>query len=227
MSYNKKPDMLSLEPRESLDFEGPFNRSVCKSLIIENPNNKCVAFKLKTTSPRSFSVRPNLGTVGPNAKITVDVFMHPMIPDVGQKQDKFLVQAAFASGCDIDMQEFWKEQKPEDIWEAKIKCVLVQDKSSDLQLRQAGGASATPEPKPEDEIDFDVEEITQQEAQLLKQVSMLEDERLTLKEELAMMHDQAAMRQSKPTGKDYFKFASCVLTILAAILGAYYGKHYL
>ncbi|KAH8294227.1 hypothetical protein KR054_009584 [Drosophila jambulina] len=228
MNDSKKPDLLSLEPREALVFEGPFNRSVCKSLTLGNPSKKqTVAFKLKTTSPRMFFVRPNIGTVGPDAKITVDIFMQPISPDAGQKQHKFLVQAALVSGSDIDLLKFWKEQKSADIWEAKIKCALVQRKQSEEQMREAGGGAITPDPKPDGEIEFDAEEVSEPVAQLLKQVSMLEDERLSLKKEINILQDQTVVHQAKPLGKDFFMVASCIFTIVAAILGAYFGKKYL
>ncbi|KAH8247998.1 hypothetical protein KR032_009733 [Drosophila birchii] len=224
MSDNKMTDLLTLEPREAIVFEGPFNRSVCKSLKIGNPSkNQKVIFKLKTTSPRSFFVRPNIGIVEPDSKVNVDVFMQPIVPDGGQKQDKFLIQAAFVSDGNIDMQEFWKDQKSEDIWEAKIKCALVHQKPSDEQLREAGGATSAPDPKPDGEIEFDAQEVSAPVAQLIKQVSMLEDERSVLKEKLDVLRDKSA----KQSNMDFFFITSCIFTIVVAMVGVYYGKQYL
>ncbi|KAH8246240.1 hypothetical protein KR038_006599 [Drosophila bunnanda] len=230
MSDNKKPDMLTLEPRETLVFEGPFNRSVCKSLTIGNPSkNQKVIFKLKTTSPRTFFVRPNIGIVGPDSKVTVDIFMQPTAPGAGHKQHKFLVQAALVSDRDVDLQEFWKDQKPADIWETKIKCSLLKRKPLDdaSVLRQAGGATNTSDSKPDGEIEFDAVEVSEPLAQLIKQVSMLDEERLVLTKELSTLRDQTVKQRSKQSGMNFFLFVSCIFTIMAAILGAYYGKQYL
>ncbi|KAH8363841.1 vesicle-associated membrane protein-associated protein A [Drosophila serrata] len=230
MSSNKTQAMLTLEPRETLVFEGPFNRSVCKNLVLGNPSKKQkVIFKLKTTSPRMFLVRPNIGFVGPNEKVTVDVFMQPIAPDAGQKQHKFLIQAAFVADGDIDTQEFWTKQKQSDIWEAKIKCLLVKRKQLDETgiMRQAGGATNTSNPKPDGEIEFDAEEVSEPVAQLIKQVSMLEEERSFLKTEVSTLRDQVEKRRAKHSGMNFFLFASCIFTIISAIIGAYYGKLYL
>ncbi|KAH8294226.1 hypothetical protein KR054_009583 [Drosophila jambulina] len=218
--------MLSLEPRDQLVFEGSFSRSVCKNLVIKNPDKKqSVAFKLKTTSPHMFFVRPNVGVLGPDQTITVSIIMQPTVPDESQKRHKFLVMAAVCAGNDINLQEFWKEQKPGDIWDAKIKCEIVQDKASprasdkaadEQSLRASGGANASPR-KQDDEAAVA--------AKLLKQAGTLEEEHSAVKEEIDILQDQG--RRPKQRGRDLFKFACCVLTIIAALAGAYYGKHYL
>ncbi|KAH8363842.1 vesicle-associated membrane protein-associated protein A-like [Drosophila serrata] len=210
--------MLSLEPQDQLVFEGASS----KDLVIKNPAKKqSVAFKLKTTSPHMFFVRPNVGVLGPDKTVTVNIVMQPTGSDDLQKRHKFLVMAAIASGSDINLQEFWKEQKPSDIWDAKIKCEIipgkVSEKASKEQPRRAvGGANVSPSNQDDESV------VT---ANLLKQASMLEEEHSALKEEIDTLQEQG--RRPKQRGRDMIKFACCVFTIIAVIVGAYYGKHYL
>lgn len=224
-------DLLSLDPSEELVFHGPFNRSVCKKLVIGNTSKTTsVAFKMKTTSPRLFFVRPNIGMLAPNESVTVDIFMQPIVIEPGQKRHKFLILGAPAPPEVTDLTEFWKQQKSGHIWDTKIKCELVPAKSDD-QYRQAGGGMVAASPRSDTEGEYDALEVSEPVAKLLKQVSVLEDERSALKDEIKMMREdgveQRMIRRSQEGRRSLFTFIACIFTVLAAIVGAFYGKHYL
>lgn len=63
----------------------------------------------------------------------------------------------------------------------------------------------------------------------------MEDERSALKDEIKMMREdgvgvepgQRMMRRSQEGRRSIFTFVACIFTVLAAIVGAFYGKHYL
>jgi len=231
---DKKETKLSLEPCDGILFEGPFNRSVNKKLVIGNPSKtQRMAFKMKTTTPKLFFVRPNIGVLKPGEKVNVDIFMQPILQEPVQKRHKFLILAAEATGEMSDMQEFWKQQKPEDIWETKIRCELVLSKED--QFRQAGGSARSSVDNKEGEDHFDAQEVSEPVAKLLKQVSMLEDERLALKEEVDTLRDQTigpdpgqqVMQRARQGRSTFFYVAAFLFTILAAFVGAFYGKNYL
>jgi hypothetical protein len=44
---------------------------VKRSLQVSNPNNQPVAFKVKTTAPKQYCVRPNSGRIEPGEKVEV------------------------------------------------------------------------------------------------------------------------------------------------------------
>lgn len=44
---------------------GPFTEPVQTVMILRNPSEKKVAFKIKTTAPKRYCVRPNCGDLGP------------------------------------------------------------------------------------------------------------------------------------------------------------------
>ncbi|XP_017011850.2 vesicle-associated membrane protein-associated protein A [Drosophila takahashii] len=231
---DKKEGKLCLDPCEGILFEGPFNRSGCKKLVIGNPSkSQRVAFKMKTTTPKLFFVRPNIGVLGPGEKVNVDIFMQPIHQESFQKRHKFLLLAAEATGDMKDMQEFWKLQKPEDIWDTKIRCELLLSKEE--QFRQAGGAAKSAVEVKDGEDHFDAQEVSEPVAKLLKQVNMLEDERLALKEEIDSLRDQSMgsgpgqqmMHRQRQGRSAFFYVAAFILTILAAFAGAFYGKNYL
>ncbi|KAL4889035.1 MSP domain protein [Aspergillus ambiguus] len=85
---------IVLDPPE-LAFKRPFNREVCQILHLNNENPEAVVFKVKTTAPKHYCVRPNSGRVEPGKTVDVQVLLQAMkeepAPDAKCK-DKFLVQ---------------------------------------------------------------------------------------------------------------------------------------
>ncbi|KAJ2577501.1 phosphatidylinositol-binding protein scs2 [Coemansia sp. RSA 1807] len=80
---------LVYEPGEALAFQQPFKVLTHDSLQLTNKNNGPVAFKVKTTAPKQYCVRPNAGRIEP-------VSLQPMreaIPEGFKCRDKFLVQS--------------------------------------------------------------------------------------------------------------------------------------
>ena len=50
---------------------GPFNEVVTTHLFLTNPSEQRVCFKVKTTAPRRYCVRPNSGFIEPSNKVDV------------------------------------------------------------------------------------------------------------------------------------------------------------
>lgn len=85
---------ILLDPPE-LGFKRPFNREICQVLHLTNNNPDAVVFKVKTTAPKHYCVRPNSGRIEPGKHVEVQVLLQAMkdepTPDAKCK-DKFLVQ---------------------------------------------------------------------------------------------------------------------------------------
>ncbi|OAT11313.1 vesicle-associated membrane protein-associated protein B [Blastomyces gilchristii SLH14081] len=92
-------DPTAKPPQKFLRFQRPFTREVSQTLTIENNNDEPVAFKVKTTAPKSYCVRPNSGRIGAGESIDVQVLLQAMKDDrsVGTSKDKFLVQSVAVS----------------------------------------------------------------------------------------------------------------------------------
>jgi len=90
-------ELVTVQPGE-LKF--PFElkkQSSCSLQLVNNTDNH-VAFKVKTTSPKKYCVRPNTGVVAPKATCDVTVTMQAQkeAPLDMQCKDKFLVQSVIA-----------------------------------------------------------------------------------------------------------------------------------
>ncbi|OOF97785.1 hypothetical protein ASPCADRAFT_504856 [Aspergillus carbonarius ITEM 5010] len=85
---------IILEPPE-LGFKRPFDREVCQILHLKNENAEPVVFKVKTTAPKHYCVRPNSGRIDPGKNVDVQVLLQAMKEEPASDakcKDKFLVQ---------------------------------------------------------------------------------------------------------------------------------------
>uniref|UniRef100_A0A3Q1BPW5 MSP domain-containing protein n=1 Tax=Amphiprion ocellaris TaxID=80972 RepID=A0A3Q1BPW5_AMPOC len=117
--------VLLLEPQHELKFRGPFSDVVTTNLKLSNPTDRNVCFKVKTTAPRRYCVRPNSGIIDAGTSINVSVMLQPFDYDPNEKsKHKFMVQSMLAPPDMTDMEGVWKEAKPEELMDSKLRCVF-------------------------------------------------------------------------------------------------------
>ncbi|KAL1341601.1 vesicle-associated protein 2-2 [Arachis duranensis] len=93
-----KVHLLEIEPKE-LKFIFELKKQSSCSVQLTNITNHCVAFKVKTTSPKKYSVRPNVGVLSPKATCEFIVTMQAQrsAPLDMECRDKFLIQSTMVS----------------------------------------------------------------------------------------------------------------------------------
>ncbi|KAH1106862.1 hypothetical protein J1N35_010630 [Gossypium stocksii] len=108
-------ELLSIDPQE-LQFPFELRKQISCSLNLSNKTYNYVAFKLKTTNPKKYCVRPNTGVVLPASTsnvIAVTMQAQKEAPPDMQCKDKFLLQSVVASpgtaAKDITPEMFNKE----------------------------------------------------------------------------------------------------------------------
>ncbi|KAJ3516699.1 hypothetical protein NLJ89_g957 [Agrocybe chaxingu] len=95
-SHTNSKMSVQLNPSSSLGFRRPLTTLVKRSLTITNNNPQPVAFKVKTTAPKLYCVRPNSGRVEPGESVDVSVMLQALKeePPLNTKcKDKFLIQS--------------------------------------------------------------------------------------------------------------------------------------
>ncbi len=55
--------LLRVNPANELVFDGPFSDVSEKTINLTNISDKDICFKVKTTAPRRYCVRPNNGVI--------------------------------------------------------------------------------------------------------------------------------------------------------------------
>jgi len=122
---------VDLNPSTTLGFHRPLTTLVKRTLEVHNSNSQPVAFKVKTTAPKQYCVRPNSGRIEPGESVEVQVLLQPMKedPPPGTKcRDKFLVQSAFITMNSRPLAELWQmleRENKDQIHEQKIRCAYL------------------------------------------------------------------------------------------------------
>ncbi|XP_027159572.1 vesicle-associated protein 2-2-like [Coffea eugenioides] len=131
-------ELLDIQPRE-LKFIVELKKQSSCSVRLFNKSNHYVAFKVKTTSPKKYCVRPNTGVIEPKSACDFLVTMQAQkvaLPDMTCK-DKFLVQGTVvAEGTtedDITSSLFAKENGKY-VEESKLRVVLASPPHSPVLL---------------------------------------------------------------------------------------------
>lgn len=105
-------------------FKGMLSSRIESSLTIKNNSPSSVCFKIKTSSPKEFTVNPTSSIIRPKAEALVQVvFLGP--PEARNRGQKFLVQIAFASDSNL------VDWKSKEILEYKIGTKFMVSDSED------------------------------------------------------------------------------------------------
>eukprot|EP00475_Leptophrys_vorax_P045325 TRINITY_DN9364_c0_g1_i2.p1 TRINITY_DN9364_c0_g1~~TRINITY_DN9364_c0_g1_i2.p1 ORF type:complete len:256 (+),score=30.27 TRINITY_DN9364_c0_g1_i2:207-974(+) len=142
-------EILSVQPLE-LKFTFELRKQVSTSLQLANVTSEYVAFKVKTTSPKKYCVRPNTGLIPPQSSAEVVVTMQAqkeMPPDL-QCKDKFLVQSVLVPGgaSKDSTQDFFNKENGREIHEVKLRVTYVappQPPSPVAESAEEGVAAST------------------------------------------------------------------------------------
>ncbi|GBE85055.1 VAMP-associated protein [Sparassis latifolia] len=118
-----------LNPSNSLGFNRPLTEHVKRSLSISNHNAQPVAFKVKTTAPKLYCVRPNSGRVEPGGTVEVQVMLQAMKQDpplAAKCKDKFLIQSTTITPEKetMPLQDMFNDAT-EDVHSQKIRVVYL------------------------------------------------------------------------------------------------------
>ncbi|KAF8585703.1 VAMP-associated protein [Ramaria rubella] len=132
---------VSLNPSASLGFNRPLTELIKRTLTITNHNAQPVAFKVKTTAPKLYCVRPNAGRIEPGESVGVSVQLQPMKEDPPPQvkcKDKFLVQSTTitADKENMSLAEIWSPAEGDSeikVHQQKIKVVYLPPEGQTLE----------------------------------------------------------------------------------------------
>ena len=117
--------LITVCPANELVFCGTASvtSEILQILTITNTVSSMVAYKVKTTSPENYRVRPSSGPVPPGAAVEVSIFLQPgHVSSVGK--DKFLVLSTVVPEHDDhrDLNAMWKWIPKSSIMEHRMRC---------------------------------------------------------------------------------------------------------
>lgn len=127
-SHSRFP-LLLFFPRSEFHVANPgsFTKPTTEYLTLSNPTSQPLAFKVKTTAPKIYCVRPNASILEPGASVKVSIILQGFsqpLPEDYKCKDKFLLVSVPCTGLSDPL-------KVGDSWsslEAKNKLQLVSKK---------------------------------------------------------------------------------------------------
>ncbi|KAK5582889.1 hypothetical protein RB653_004478 [Dictyostelium firmibasis] len=126
-SLNPKPSFLKIRPKE-LVYHPPFVGVITNELKLYNSSDEhTMAFKVKTTAPIRYCVRPNTGIIPPGKSIDVQILLNCTkdSPSISMKtKDKFQILSIVVTDPNIDPKSIWTNSPQNLITKNKLKAVF-------------------------------------------------------------------------------------------------------
>jgi len=141
-------ELLEVQPHV-LKFTFEVKKQSSCSIQLGNNSNQYIAFKVKTTSPKKYCVRPNTGVIKPKATcdFTVTMQAQRVAPPDMQCKDKFLIQSTVVpygtTEEDITSDMFAKDSGNY-IEEMKLRVILISPPPSPVLLPINGVSKQDP-----------------------------------------------------------------------------------
>lgn len=249
---SKTEQALILVPPNELHFKGPFNEVTTSHLKLKNPTERQIAFKVKTTAPKTYCVRPNGGIIQPKQEVSVAVMLQPFAENDDRSKDKFMVQSMFVPEGDVNQDTMWHDAPPEGLMNSKLRCVFdtVPDSNVTTTTTQIT-ADVAEKPKPEvknvpvseaktSNTENEAKKLRDEYKKLKAELMELRQENSSLKAEglrSRMAYDSRTKATSakpqepefihSPANKLGFSNYLIVISIFILFLGLYIGKYIL
>jgi len=171
--HNNNPDILLISPAQEVIFSSATGGEMSAKIQIQNISSKPVGYKIKTTSPEKYRVRPSTGSLTPSTSVTIEIHVSAgqgALTPASLVRDKFLITAIYLeeglgdSKNQQQLAEALKSSKPDGQY--RLRCQL-----SDVTSGLGSGLSSPSPPSslsPLTELDSN-----RQMANLLKKVNQV------------------------------------------------------
>jgi len=145
------------------------------TLNIANPTGEVVMFKVKTTAPKKYCVKPNSGELQAGENVDVQVMLQPVTAKDKSKQeypkksdppckDKFLVQSVLRSFVRED-DALWETRNLKDttLWK-KVPMIMEDKMKCAFNFTTAAGPTPAPAPAPASKVPASRPAVAEKEA---------------------------------------------------------------
>ncbi|KAM0069806.1 putative major sperm protein (MSP) [Helianthus debilis subsp. tardiflorus] len=220
-------ELVSIDP---LDLKFPFelNKQINSSLQLTNKTDQHVGFKVKTTNPKKYCVRPNTGVVSPKSTCEIIVTMQAQkeAPPDMQCKDKFLLQSVTvgsgATAKDITPELFSKDSG-NTVEECKLKVVYVPATQSTSIVAQ-GAESVLPSngPSGAEASRAYVDSNDKSSSEVRALISKLTDEKNAAIEQSKRIQQELELLRRR-SNKSQGGGASLILVIVVGLIGLILG----
>lgn len=222
-------NLVQLEPADRLTFQKVHNDSQpnsytsCVTLRLTNKSGGYVAFKVKTTAPKAYLVRPSSGTLGPQGETEVSIILQLSGNDQVSSH-RFLVQAASTSSEAPVSKDTWATFDKESVQEQRLSVHLEEAQSQPTSAVHANAPSepsgAVPEARSREpaqpEAPETLDSLRQKYENLSGYVKTVEKQKEKLEgENRRLMADKS---KSRPSGGDGMWSSWSVMLLMSVVV---------
>ncbi|XP_050360187.1 motile sperm domain-containing protein 2-like [Nymphalis io] len=129
-SQHSPGEMLSLNPGKLLMFKFENDRIVAQ-LTIMNMDESCISFKIRTTAPEKYTVRPSSGVLASKTSQTIQIIVSSGFHITSVVKDRFLVVSMQVPSSNIspkELNKIWKNASSKaDEYRLKCSCIDIAD----------------------------------------------------------------------------------------------------
>eukprot|EP00921_Rhytidocystis_pertsovi_P009608 GHVQ01015511.1.p1 GENE.GHVQ01015511.1~~GHVQ01015511.1.p1 ORF type:complete len:249 (-),score=31.13 GHVQ01015511.1:309-1055(-) len=143
------PTLIRVTPEKIIEFPLSLYTTLKTKLHLYNvsPSN-FVAFKIKTTAPKNYLVRPSTGVITPGGQQEVEIVLQPITQEPASGQDRFLVQATVVENEQQQLpRDYWSTVDKSNLQEQRMTVVFKKDDAGahgqDYQSGDKGGVGQT------------------------------------------------------------------------------------
>ena len=124
---DSRSQLLRVNPDQEVIFSPSSSGDLSARVQLTNVSDKIAAYKMKTTSPEKFRVRPSTGSLGQGQTTTIEIHVSKsQVPNAASLvRDKFLISAITLDSHEISpqmIQQMLKKGKPEGQY--RLRCQL-------------------------------------------------------------------------------------------------------
>lgn len=127
---------VQLDPPENLAFDFSQSEQTEVTLTIKNTTKKYVSFKVKTTAPKAYLVRPSKDLLAAGKEAKVQILLQPNAER--NSPHRFLIQATEHDGKEDLTKEEWMAVPKDQVYERRLSVIEVTSKpavTEDLQAK--------------------------------------------------------------------------------------------
>ncbi|CXI88157.1 vesicle-associated membrane protein, putative [Plasmodium berghei] len=124
--------LLRVTPEKNIEFPLVHFQAVTQVVKLENISDRKVAFKIKTTAPNNYLVRPSFGLINVRETIDIQIILQPLSDKDNISNDKFQVQCLNVDNDTTVDKQFWVTVNKSEIQDHKLVVVLNDESSSKL-----------------------------------------------------------------------------------------------
>ncbi|XP_059824002.1 motile sperm domain-containing protein 2 isoform X1 [Hypanus sabinus] len=131
--------LLHISPAEDIHFGCKESGETKCLIVLTNVTRNPVAFKVRTTAPDKYRVKPSNGSFEPGTSMDILVSLHGGVE--ASPQDRFLVMAAemnqaAGAAAPPDLSQFWKEVARDQVMEHRLRCHVVESSKASAVAKE-------------------------------------------------------------------------------------------